>query len=410
MTISVIMANYCGAEFLGAAIASVLRQTHADLELIVADDASTDDSVAIVRDWAARDPRVRLLEAQRNGGAAAARNRCIDAARGEWIAIADSDDIMHPDRLRRLLAAAEDSGAPIVCDDMVFVSDSPLAAGRTLLETLALCEPYEITAEALIASDLPDSAQPPLGYLKPLIARHAISDLRYDESLQISEDFDFYLRLLRAGHRAIALPDPMYLYRRHAQSLSYRLSADAVARMIAAHERIAADADRTLIPVLTRRSAALKHQLAFENLVEALKSRQMIAAAGALLRRPTLMRNLARSVAERRKRQRATPLQKTELRLCLGKADRPGCGKHIAFPAVPAAGGQWPVPPAPIAAQLTDLAARHHLSVEAEGAEGLWALWLLPIWRNARLRLEGDAAEGLPIPDGVERRRPGTTQ
>lgn len=400
--ISVIMANYCGAAFLDAAISSVLRQTHTDLELIVADDASTDQSVALVRRWMARDDRVTLLEAQSNAGAAAARNRCLDAAHGDWIAIADSDDVMHPDRLRRLLAAAQVSDMPIVCDDMPFISDSPDAAGRTLLQPLALREAHEITADALVASDVPDSDQPPFGYLKPLIARSAIGALRYDETMPISEDFDFYLRLFAQGHRAIALPDPMYLYRRHANSLSYRLSVHAVERMLAAHHRIAETAEPALARVFARREAALRRQLGFERLVVALKERRLPGAVAELSRRPGLTRELLRSVAERRARQRAETPARTPLRLSLGAAPHDPHDAHVGFPAPPDAGGRWPEAPAPLAARLTDLAARHDLEVTATGPEGLWALWLMPGWQSATLHLDQTRDTlPLPVPDGV---------
>ncbi len=68
--------------------------------IIVIDDLSGDDSVRIVEECAARDGRVRLIILERNCGPAGARNRGLNAARGEWIAVVDSDDMIHSDRLR----------------------------------------------------------------------------------------------------------------------------------------------------------------------------------------------------------------------------------------------------------------------------------------------------------------------
>ena len=83
---------------IGAAIESVLRQTYPVHEVIVVDDGSTDGTPAVVAHAAQRDSRVRYLR-QLNGGAAAARNRGIEVASGDWIAFLDSDDIWTPDKL-----------------------------------------------------------------------------------------------------------------------------------------------------------------------------------------------------------------------------------------------------------------------------------------------------------------------
>src|SRR5690349_15170245 len=97
--ISVIVANYNGEKFLADAIRSVCNQSLRNIEVIVSDDASTDSSVQIIKALAAEDSRIRLIESGVNGGPAAARNRALDIARGRWISVLDSDDLMHPDRL-----------------------------------------------------------------------------------------------------------------------------------------------------------------------------------------------------------------------------------------------------------------------------------------------------------------------
>src|SRR5262245_38740620 len=99
--ISVIMANYQGSRYIERAVTSVLGQSVGDLELIISDDASTDDSLGVVARLAAHDPRVRLVRADQNGGPARCRNRALDLAQGSWIAIVDSDDLIHPERFAR---------------------------------------------------------------------------------------------------------------------------------------------------------------------------------------------------------------------------------------------------------------------------------------------------------------------
>ncbi|MGH3441161.1 MAG: glycosyltransferase family 2 protein, partial [Nitriliruptorales bacterium] len=103
--VSVVMPVRDGRRFLSFAIESVLSQTVRDLELVVVDDGSRDESPEIVRGFAARDERVRLLR-QEPGGISAALNAGLEAANGRWVARLDADDVALPGRLERQLAAA----------------------------------------------------------------------------------------------------------------------------------------------------------------------------------------------------------------------------------------------------------------------------------------------------------------
>ena len=100
--VTVLMTLYNKGPFVEEAMRSVLHGSFTDLELLIVDDASTDDGPARVR--AMNDPRIRLLAGERNQGRAATANRGYDAAQGTYIAILDADDIAHPDRLARQVA------------------------------------------------------------------------------------------------------------------------------------------------------------------------------------------------------------------------------------------------------------------------------------------------------------------
>ncbi len=371
--ISIVMANYRGAAHLDRAIASVLAQDHRHLELLLIDDASGDVSAEIARDWAARDARLRFHEMPRNGGAAAARNQALDMARGEWVAIVDSDDLIHPQRLSRLLAAATRLDAQMVADDMVFFSETPNAAGRTLLQPLRLTCPREVTARDMLASDDPAKPLPPLGYLKPLIARKTIGNLRYDTSLSISEDLDFYLRLLIGGARLMALPDPMYLYRRHSASLSYRLSCKALEAMLDAQARLSPRCPPSLSGALETRRRALVHMLRYQRLVDDLKAHRWGPATIRLARAPGLFGNLVESLRARRraKAPQATPRDARDLSL-----GGTGKGAQLVVPELPPAGACWPAPPADPAAEISALMARHKLHVDPQDAAAAWFGWI----------------------------------
>lgn len=289
--VSVVMANRDGGRFLAAAIASVRRQSLRDLELIVSDDGSSDDSVAIVEAATAEDPRIRLIRSGRGGGPAAARNRALAGARGEWIAVMDSDDLMEADRLERLIAAAQADGADIVGDDLIVFEDGePRPLGRLLTGRWA-AGPRWLDAADYVARNRFYGRRPNLGFLKPLIRAAAFPShiLRYDESLRIGEDYDLVLRLLLAGGQMRLYPLPLYHYRKHAGSTSHRLDADALTAILAADERLCetiAAGDRRLDAAWKSRRRSIERALQFEALMTAIKRRAWGRAAAAALCHP----------------------------------------------------------------------------------------------------------------------------
>ncbi|UXN72616.1 glycosyltransferase [Devosia sp. A8/3-2] len=304
-TVSVIMANYRGGATLARALDSVLAQTMGNLEIIVADDASPDDSVSVVTSIMARDERVRLVASPQNGGPARTRNLALAQARGQWIAIVDSDDIVHPERLERLLAAAAQFKADIVADDLLHFHED--GSPPTLL--LANHDtPFPVSAETRVTAGM-DGKLPALGYLKPLIRAEALGLLRYDETLRIGEDYDLLLRALLAGASMWIVPEPWYLYRRHSGSISHRLSANDVDAMLANQAQLLAGIkpDAGLTQAFAHRRDALQGALDFGRLVEAIKARSLGTALNLLVRRPALLQRLWTSFTEGRQRRAAKP-------------------------------------------------------------------------------------------------------
>lgn len=97
LTVSVVMPVYNAAAFIDDSIKSVLNQTYKQLELILVDDASKDNSLEICRRWEREDKRVRVIALSENVGAGFARNAGIKAAGGDYLAFMDSDDVIEPD-------------------------------------------------------------------------------------------------------------------------------------------------------------------------------------------------------------------------------------------------------------------------------------------------------------------------
>ena len=111
--VSIIMPSYNTGRFIAESIRSVLAQTYTNWELIIVDDASTDDTDAVVEDIKrsyGRSEAIHYLKNAQNSGAAVSRNRALREARGKWIAFLDSDDLWTPDKLEKQLAFMAQNG------------------------------------------------------------------------------------------------------------------------------------------------------------------------------------------------------------------------------------------------------------------------------------------------------------
>ena len=109
--VSVIMPSYNTGKFIAESIASVVAQTYTDWELIIVDDASTDNTDEVVQKVILeRSDRIHYLKNDKNSGAAVCRNRALREARGKWVAFLDSDDLWAPDKLEKQIAFMQKNG------------------------------------------------------------------------------------------------------------------------------------------------------------------------------------------------------------------------------------------------------------------------------------------------------------
>lgn len=298
--VSIVMANYNGAQYLPAAINSILRQSLTSWELILVDDASSDDSIITATRAAAGDPRIRVVAQPVNRGPAAARNRALEAAKGRWIAIVDSDDLLHRQRLETLLRRATRDGAAIIADNMMVFSE--MAAPRPFLRKSRMRGARWVDLPEFIESNCLYTRTPDLGFLKPLIRADVIHGLRYDESLRIGEDYHFVLGLMVRGRRLRLEPACLYFYRKHQSSISYRMRSDDIERLREA-DALFAQSIRIYEPrldaALRRRRETLLSLLTYERVIAALKRRDFPGAATLALGRPHIWPLLARPIASR---------------------------------------------------------------------------------------------------------------
>lgn len=217
--VSVVMPAYKVEPYIAQAIESVLAQTMPDWELIIVDDCSPDKTAQVVEQYLG-DSRIKFLRNERNLGAAGSRNRALEVAQGEWIALLDADDWYEPPRLERLLGLAEAMNAKYVIDlrRRVYEGES-----QTKIANLSRIYPNPTQPVRY------DVYQAVRGHIveQPLMLHDIIrkEQLRYAD-LPKGNDYFFQLRVLyRAGFLAV-LPEPFYNHRAHPESITHRYRSD----------------------------------------------------------------------------------------------------------------------------------------------------------------------------------------
>jgi glycosyltransferase involved in cell wall biosynthesis len=224
--VSVVIPAYNAADTLDTAVHSILRQSLSNLEILIVDDGSTDDTVAVAARLACRDSRIIVLRQPCNRGQAAARNVALDKARGRWIALVDADDEITEHRLHTLCEAGQAQQADLIADGVEFAGPRRPGTPARLHATEGLNGVMDtLSIEALIRSDIPLNGLCSFGYLKPLIRREFLEHwrLRYDEELRFAEDLNFFARALMCGGRFVLHPRTYYIYNQTPISASRNL-------------------------------------------------------------------------------------------------------------------------------------------------------------------------------------------
>lgn len=193
MRLSVIVPVYNTERFLPACVDSILAQTMDDLELILVNDGSPDDSARIIADYVRRCPDKVSSISLVNGGQGRARNFGIDAAKGEFLSFIDSDDYLEPNAFELMLAAADEHGADIVVCDMEKRFDD----GRREYVHAALQD--DPLASAGSSSN-------------KIFRRSLVGDVRFPVGLWY-EDFAFSAKMLMSSGKTVFVKKPLYIYR-----------------------------------------------------------------------------------------------------------------------------------------------------------------------------------------------------
>jgi GT2 family glycosyltransferase len=217
--ISVIIPSYNHAAYIGEAVRSVLSQSMADLELIVVDDGSQDNSLEVLAGFS--DARLRI-DRQVNQGAHAAINRGLRQATGDYLAILNSDDAYHPQRLEKLVALLKNNPAIGLAGSYIQLIDQQ---GKSLgiKHGYRDCEPWalENPGRSFRAGDDLKAALLTENYFAT--SSNFVFPIRWFEQvgefrpLRFTHDWDYALRLANLAELAL-VPEPLMLYRVHASN------------------------------------------------------------------------------------------------------------------------------------------------------------------------------------------------
>lgn len=215
--VTVVMAAFEAATHIGAALASLSRQTMDDLEVMVVDDGSTDGTSGEVRRVARQDGRVRLVRLHRNRGQAAALNVGIEQARGCYLAILDADDEATPTRLAHQLAVLErDPGLVLVGGAVEPFCDQHLEVGRIWRYP---SDDDSIRVGSLFRSEFISGAM--TFHREQLVKHH----LRFRETLRLGADWSLSIEAMRVG-RVANLDRVVMRYRIHSGQLTVGMMDD----------------------------------------------------------------------------------------------------------------------------------------------------------------------------------------
>ncbi|CCB91475.1 putative glycosyl transferase [Waddlia chondrophila 2032/99] len=211
MLISVVIPTYNQEKYLSQSIQSVLNQTYSSIEILIVNDGSTDNTRALLTEFQSR-PGIRIFH-QENKGLSAARNLGIRHARGAFIALLDSDDLMAAERLQKQYDALQaGSNLDIVYTAVTLIDEEGTALGTMRRESIP---PENFLAEEFFRNQVPSPST--------IMTKRAVFQTNlFDENLRFGEDLEW---ILRTAHQDVFhyLDTPLTCYRRHQGNISENL-------------------------------------------------------------------------------------------------------------------------------------------------------------------------------------------
>lgn len=200
--VSVVMPTYNRISLLPRSIESILNQTYENFEFIIVDDGSTDGSDNLLQSYAQLDPRIKILTNEKNKGISYSRNRGTDAAKGKYVAIMDSDDVSLPTRFEKHVEYLEKH------DDVIALNALYLEMGKEKNGLNNWVPPHRFEVIFHLKNYYTNISF----FRTDFVRKH---NIRYDESLMSSEDYDFWSKIFLNGGKLHMLNEHLINLRRH---------------------------------------------------------------------------------------------------------------------------------------------------------------------------------------------------
>lgn len=205
--ISIVIPVYNASKFLAKTLDSAINQTYKNIEILLIDDCSKDNSLEIMLDYERKDSRIKVLTSEKNQGVAAVRNRGIQAANGDYIALLDSDDIWIETKLEKQIKALKENNADISYCSYCFINEND----KSVMHPFVV--PSDITYQKMLYCNY-------IG-CSTVLAKASLFKEHPFKKRFYHEDYVLWMELLRIPVKAIGIKEVLVNYRMMSGSRSY---------------------------------------------------------------------------------------------------------------------------------------------------------------------------------------------
>ena len=196
--VSIIVPMYNAEKFIGKTIESVLSQTYENWEMLIMNDVSTDNSLAVVNEYAKKDDRIKVVNTEKNMGVVKGRNHLIDLANGKYIAFLDADDYWHSQKLEKQIQFMKEKNAGISCTEYTRVKENGGKINEVVIKS-------EISYTDMLKNN----------YLGCLTVMYDVEKVgkRYFKELEKNEDYVLWLEIVKDVKTIFGLKENLAYYR-----------------------------------------------------------------------------------------------------------------------------------------------------------------------------------------------------
>ena len=204
--VSVIMPTYNAGKYLADSIDSILAQTYTNLELVITDDCSTDDTIDILKRYAEKDSRVKVEVLESNSGPGIARNKSIERAKGRYIAFCDCDDRWFPEKLEKQLQHMRKHDCALCSSSYLICDENNEVTG------------INISPNHLTLNDMKRDNK--IGCLTAIYDIQRLGHKYYMPAIRKRQDWALFLNILKDCQICFCITDPLAYYRQRKESIS----------------------------------------------------------------------------------------------------------------------------------------------------------------------------------------------